>query len=245
MIPQLKVVTNYQELSLQAAETIAMVLHSNPQAILLLPTGKTPVGMYEQLVDLAKNKKINFKDASIFMLDEYYLGEDYRHYIERHLIEQLPASNRPHLAVLNGKATDLETETARYEHALRKHGVDLAVLGVNAQGHIGFNEPGSPFDSITRLVKLSSKTVYDNRPLMERVKAGGDPYTHALTVGIDTILSARRILIIASGAEKSPPLKHLFNGGPDIEIPITALLSKADRVTVLADREAASFRKNA
>lgn len=238
--PRVLVLSDARAVGRRAARRIAALLRARPDARLALPTGRTPLPAYEELVHLARAGRADFRRATVFLLDEYLgLGPDdprsLRAQLERHLLARLPA--RPAVHGLDGRAADPEAECARYERLLAQGGLDLVVLGIGLNGHIGFNEPGSPFDGRTRVVVLDGRTRAQNAP-----DFGGDPAAvpeRALTVGIATILSAREVLVLATGAAKAGIVAAALASPPDPSLPATAL-HLHPRVTWLLDRAAAA-----
>jgi glucosamine-6-phosphate deaminase len=236
-MPRLKIFEDREALSHQALEEIIAQLQHKPNSTFLLPTGTTPERMYELIVEAVLEGDVDFSQATIFMLDEYVGGKDYFKYIHRHLIDKLadklPGDKLPKIHVLNGLTDNVVVETQNYERMIKEAGgIDLAVLGVGEEGHIGFNERGALFHLLSHMEKLSPSTLKANKHLME-----GD-YTHALTVGIRTILESKKILLLANGPKKALPIGKLFEGKTTTDVPVTALLLHDD-VTVLVDEAAA------
>jgi glucosamine-6-phosphate deaminase len=231
--PTLKVEPDYEALSQSAAKEVISTIREKSNAVLLMPTGDTPLRLYQLIIEKAWSREINLNDVTMFMLDEYVGGDDYSDYIHQNFINQLPFHNRPNVHVLNGMATDEKVELARYERLIvEAGGVDLAVLGVGTEGHIGFNEKWTSFLQHTWKTPLSPSTIKRNLSKMKR------PYTHALTVGIKTILESKRIILLANGPEKATPINELMTGQPREEWPVTALLLHGD-VTVIVDESSA------
>jgi glucosamine-6-phosphate deaminase len=221
---KVRVLPNYDALSEAAAAVVAGMLREKPSAVLLLPTGTTPLGMYRRLVELHRSDGLSFARATFFNLDEY-LGlppdhpASYHVYMKENfygLIDADPA--RVH--VPRGDAPDPEAECRRYEAAIREAGgIDLCVLGIGRNGHIGFNEPGAPFGSRTRVVRLAESTRLVNAADFEADRAP----ERAITVGLATISEAREALLLASGANKAGAVAAAVDGEVSEEVPASVL----------------------
>lgn len=226
---------DYAQMSLKAADLVAVVMQETNGCVLGLPTGKTPVGLYRQLVA----RRLDWRRVRTFNLDEY-VGlspghqASFHSFMRYHLFAQCPLP--PIWEIPDGCAPDLLAECARYEAAVTAAGpIDLLILGLGRNGHIGFNEPGSPLDSATRVVELSAETRRVNQrhfPADEAVPA------RAITMGIGTILKAQRILLLASGVEKAAALSAALSGPLTPAVPASAL-QLHQNVTVLVDAAAA------
>jgi glucosamine-6-phosphate deaminase len=223
------------------ARLIAKELRGNPQLVLGLATGRTMESVYRLLTGLHQQERLDFSLCRTFNLDEYVgiSREDahsYRHYMNEHLFRRVNIDVRnTHLP--NGQAADLDAECARYEEAIRRAGgIDLQLLGIGDDGHIGFNEPLSALRSRTRVKALSPATIAQNAPLF----GGAENIPRrAITMGVGTILECRRCLVLATGAEKAGILARAVEG------PITAMISATalqwhPRCTVVVDEEAGS-----
>lgn len=237
---RLTVVRGRVELAERAAERVAALLGACPESVLALPTGRTPIGMYRRLVALNRLGRVDLSRATLFNLDEYAgVPADHRGSFRAYMRRLLWAPchldpARTH--VPRGDAADLAAECARYEAAIRAcGGIDLAVLGIGANGHIGFNEPGSRFDSRTRVVDLDDSTRRANGRLFE----GGLAPARALTMGIGTIIESRSILLLAAGADKAAAVRAALRGPLTEAVPASALQRHPD-VEVLLDPAAAS-----
>jgi glucosamine-6-phosphate deaminase len=224
---------DYASLSTRAAEILLDGISANPHAVLGLPTGRTPIGMYERVVIECARDYRCFRDVHTFNLDEYVgIGANhpgsYAAYMRERLFSHVDL--RPANAhIPNGKASDLAAECARYEQDMREAGgLALTFLGLGRNGHIGFNEPGTPFTSRTRVVELTESTRHANADLFP----DGRVPTRAITMGIATILSSRRIVLLASGESKRGAVEQLRTGRVDDLFPASALWEHQD-VTVL------------
>lgn len=218
-----------------AADRLAAQLAHRPDSVLGLPTGDTPLALYRELVRRQRRGELDLSRATTFNLDEYLgLGPDhptsYAHYMRRHLFA--PAgmdSRRTHLP--DGTAADPHAEAERYEAAIRAAGgIDLQLLGIGVNGHIGFNEPGSPLDSRTRVVELCATTRSANR---RHFPCGEAPPTHAITLGIATILEARRLLLLATGSAKATALRAALQGPISAGLPASVLQRHPACVAIL------------
>lgn len=230
------VVADYAALSNLAAGLAAGFIWANPHAVLGLPTGGTPEGFYRALVKTG----ISLAQVRTFNLDEY-VGlsrehpESYFRFMKERLYDHTDL-NPANAHVPHGTAPDLEAECRRYEAAIHAAGgIDLMILGLGHNGHIGFNEPGTPWDSRTRRVRLTEETRKANARFFGSVEAVP---REALTMGIGTILEARRILLLASGADKAEIVNRFLHGEPSVSVPATALQQHPD-VTVILDQAAA------
>jgi glucosamine-6-phosphate deaminase len=224
---------NYADLSSRAADILLTAIHIDPHAVLGLPTGRTPVGMYDRVATRCANDYHCFTGVTTFNLDEYagipadHPGS-YAAYMDRHLFEFVDM-NPAHAHIPDGTAADLDAECIRYENAVRgAGGLGLTFLGLGRNGHIGFNEPGTSFTARTRVVELTESTRYANADLFADRKVP----TRAITIGIATILESRRVVLLASGEIKREAVARLRTGSIDESFPASALWQHAD-VTVL------------
>jgi glucosamine-6-phosphate deaminase len=234
------VVEDYQKMSRQAARFIAQKILLNPNLVVALPTGNTPLGLYHELVRMFKEGLLNFSQITVFNLDEY-LGlspqhpQTFRSYMQEYFWNHV--NLRPESChIPSSLPEDPETECARYEQLIETcGGLDLAVLGIGENGHIAFNEPGTPFESLTHVARLSPET-----RAREASRFGGldKVPTHAITMGIKTIMHAREILLLASGEEKADALSRSLKGPVTPEIP-ASILQLHPNLTVIADSSAA------
>jgi glucosamine-6-phosphate deaminase len=227
---------DYEALSNRAARILLEEIRENPRAVIGLPTGRTPGGMYRHVVAECARAYHRFRDVTTFNLDEYAgIQRDhpgsYFTFMKQHLFNHIDM-DPAHAHLPDGNAADLEAECARYEGAIKAvGGLDLTFLGLGRNGHIAFNEPGTPFDSRTRVVELTESTRRANADFFR----GGQVPTHALTMGIGTILESRRIVLLASGSGKGPAIERLETLDIDPSFPASALWDHDD-VTVLVDR---------
>ncbi len=238
--PVLEVVRDAAAVAHAAADEIQELITGRPAAVLALPTGRTPLPLYAELRRRYQAGHIDFGQVQTFNLDEWVgLGPDHAGSYARFMREQLfsHVNLRPENCHLpNGLAPDLAAECAAYEELIqRAGGFGLAVLGIGRNGHIGFNEPGTPFDSRTHVALVTEETREANR---WSFPPGVDPPDRAITVGIATLLEAERILLLVTGAEKAAALERALRGPVDPLVPASAL-QLHPRVRVIADAAAA------
>ncbi|HEY5183040.1 MAG TPA: glucosamine-6-phosphate deaminase [Dermatophilaceae bacterium] len=236
------VIATHDEIAKLAAGAIEKLLRSRPDAVLGLATGSSPLPIYDELVRLHVEEGLSFARAKAFTLDEY-VGlppghpEGYRNVIKHAIVERVDfASGAVHGP--DGLAEDLTAACAAYEAAIAEAGgVDLQILGIGTDGHVGFNEPGSSLASRTRIKTLTEQTRADNARFF-----GGDSDQvpqHCLTQGLATIMSARHIVLIATGRAKADAVHQLVEGPVSAMWPAT-ILQHHPHVTVLIDNAAAS-----
>jgi glucosamine-6-phosphate deaminase len=223
------------------ARRIVDALDANRHLVLGLPTGRTPVALYDELACLAAQHRVDFAHATTFNLDEFagipptHPGS-YRQFMERHLFSRvnMPAS---HVHFLDGSAADLQQECSRYERAIAEAGgIDLQVLGIGTNGHIGFNEPARELQPRTHLVQLRPETRRSNAALF-----GGDPAAvpaEALSMGMATIFQARSIVLLATGRSKASCIERVVNGPLTTDLPASFLQLHHD-VDIMVDKAAA------
>jgi glucosamine-6-phosphate deaminase len=217
----------------RAAAIFLSAIRENPRIVLGLPTGRTPIGMYDRVVRMCSAEYHCFRDVTTFNLDEYIdvpreHPASYWTYMQEHLFSHVDL-DPSHAHLPNGTAPDHATECLRYEQEIRDAGgLALTFLGLGRNGHIGFNEPGTPFDVRTRIVELTESTRKANADAFP----DGHVPTHAITMGIATILSSRRIVLLVAGQGKQEAVEKLRSGEVDETFPASALWKHQD-VTVL------------
>jgi len=227
---QILIKPSYEEFSEEAARIVADAIRAKPQLILSLPTGRTPLGMYRELIRLYRDRKVDFSRVRFFNLDEYDLRADHPHSLRVFLWREF-------LNYVNARRANVYTPEEGYEAAIRTAGgLDLVVLGLGSNAHIAFNEPGSPFDSRTRMVTLADSTVDGIR---EKFSPQELP-RRAITIGLATIMDAGRVLLLASGQAKAEPLRQMLTADISPAIP-ASILRQHPQATVLADEEAAAL----
>ena len=226
--------------ALHAAGLVADYLKAHDRPVLGLATGETMRPVYDELVRLHRAGTTSFARSTTFNLDEYAgIGPDHPASFARYMDEALFSRvdiDRRRVNLLQGTAADPRAEAERYEAAIRRAGgIGLQLLGIGRNGHIAFNEPGSAFTSRTRLVLLDETTREANAPAFHPHPVP----THALTMGIGTILSARACVLLATGSGKAPAVAQMIRGPQTEACPATALQGHPD-VTVVLDEAAAA-----
>ncbi|AXF57093.1 glucosamine-6-phosphate deaminase [Salicibibacter kimchii] len=236
----IRICKNYEDLSTKAGARVAGQIAEKENSVLGLATGGTPEGMYRQLAEQYQKGALSFRQVTTFNLDEYIglptsHSLNYHAYMKTHLFSKVDLLTE-NTYLPDGGAMDLTAECERYETLLREAGgVDLQVLGLGHNGHIGFNEPGTPFSSTTHVVELDEKTREANARFFDK---RSDVPKKAITMGIETILAAREILVLVSGLDKAEALSAMLYREVTAAFPATAL-QKHPNVTVLADEQAA------
>lgn len=230
-----------EKLNEAGAGLLASIVQKKPDAVLGLATGGTPVGIYEQLVKKYRDGLVSFKRATSFNLDEY-VGiaptheQSYRYYMQQHLfnhIDIIPERTN----VPNGNATDLQGECLHYDEAISEAGqLDIQLLGLGHNGHIGFNEPGEELSSGTHVVELAEKT----RQANARYFASEEEVPRqAITMGMGSILKAKMILLVVKGEDKADIVKRALQGPITTDCP-ASLLQTHPKLVVLLDDAAGS-----
>lgn len=230
-----------EDVTAAAATAIQALLRDRPDAAIGLATGRTQEPLFAELIRLLRAGQISFRHARFFHLDEYWgLPATSPQSMSGSLQQLFLGSTDASLGSfhrIDGMAADAAQEAARYEAAIRKAGgIDLQLLGLGTNAHIGFNEPGSPHDSRTRLIHLTAETRQQNQDFFP---AGAVVPASALTMGIATILEAKAILMLVTGASKRQALQDALEGMIDVDCPASALRVHAD-CTLLCDDAAAA-----
>lgn len=234
-------VENYDELSKKGAELLLKELIKLERPVIGLATGSTPEGVYKEMINYHKEENYSFKNVVSFNLDEYInLPEEdensYHYYMKDKLFNHIDIPlNQTY--VPDGMADDLELECNRYEEAIKQAGgINIQLLGLGVNGHIGFNEPGTAFDSKTHVITLDKSTRNANAHFFA---SGGDVPEQAISMGIKSIMQAENIILLVSGKNKARALKRFFEEELTEDFPAT-ILHKHKNVTVIADKEALS-----
>lgn len=230
---------NYEEMSKAGAGIIADLLKAKPKCVLGLATGSTPVGMYKELAAKNAAGEITFKDVTSFNLDEYYPlapthDQSYRYFMNTNLFDHIDI-DKEKTHVPDGLAKDPAKMGEAYDAAIEAAGgIDLQVLGLGPNGHIAFNEPEEELYAGTHLTALTESTIRANSRFFASID---DVPTQAVTMGIGSIMKARKIIVLASGKGKHAVVAKMLSGRITTMCPGTLLLAHAD-VTLIVDREA-------
>ena len=233
------VCNTYDELSLEAAKIMAATIKEKPNGVLGLATGSTPIGMYDNLIEMYKKGELDFKDIKTFNLDEYYpLSADndqsYHYFMNKQLFSQINVKEE-NIHILDGLAENPEKECEDFEKLIEENGgIDIQVLGIGQNGHIGFNEPDEKLYANTHLTDLTENTIKANSRFFEKES---DVPTKALTMGMGTILKAKKIIILANGKAKHKVVSELVQPMITTNNPATFLNAHSD-VTLICDKEA-------
>ena len=234
-------VKNYDEMSRKAANLIAAQIITKPDSVLGLATCSTPVGTYKYLVEKYNNGDLDFSEVKTANLDEYKgltreSEQSYYYFMYSNLFQHVNI-NMDNTNIPNGMADDADAECRRYEDVIRSlGGVDLQVLGLGHDGHIGFNEPADIFEGPTHCVDLTEMTIEANKRFFA---SADDVPRQAFTMGIGTIMRSRKIIFAVSGKDKAAILKKALYGPVTPEVPASILQFHPD-VIVIADEEALS-----
>jgi glucosamine-6-phosphate deaminase len=230
---------NYEHMCELAANYMSEKVRENPTITLGLATGGTPLGTYEKLIEDFQIGKTSYKQVVSFNLDEYIglIGNDpnsYRYYMNKNFFNHIDI-DLGNTFVPNGTAVNLEQECQEYERKIaEKGGVDLQLLGIGSNGHIGFNEPGASFQSYTHVVELTNSTREANSIYFESMD---DVPKKAVTMGIASIMKSKEILLLVSGEHKHEALSKLINGEITEQFP-ASILKQHPFVTIIADEAA-------
>ena len=233
------IVKDYEEISRKAAKTVSDRLRRKPNLVLGLPAGGTPLGMYQELIKAHKEKGLDFSRVRSFNLDEYCgLSPDhpqsYHYFMWHNLFDHINIKPE-NVYIPRGELENAEAFCNWYEQRIKEEGgIDLQVLGIGRDGHIGFNEPGSSLGSRTRIKTLTEETREDNSRFFEKKE---DVPRYAITMGLGTILEAKECLLLASGASKAEAVQRCIEGPVSAET-TASLLQLHPRVIIIVDEEA-------
>ena len=233
---------DYEDLSKQAAKMVASQIFLKPDSVIGLPTGSTPLGMYAQLSEMYGAGETDFSSVVTFNLDEYYPidqadPQSYYSFMNEHFYKKVNLK-RENIHIPNGSARDVAAECSKYDELIEAcGGIDLQVLGIGENGHIGFNEPARELNDKTHLIRLTDETIAANSRFFQ---SADEVPCYALTVGMATIMKAKKIVLLVSGEAKRAPLKKLLTGKISTDVPATVLNLHPDAV-IITDRETAQI----
>ena len=236
------VTKNYDEMSRVAAELFAEVLREKPDGVLGLATGDTPIGLYQNLIAMYREGTLDFSRATSVNLDEYYPitpdnDQSYRYFMNHQLFDHVNM-DKARTYVPDGTTKDPDAFCREYEAKIDAlGGVDVQVLGIGRNGHIGFNEPDDELIPITHLTALTESTIEANARFFA---SEDDVPKHALTMGVQSVFKARRILVLASGKNKAEAVRGMLNGNLSTRLPASLLQLHPD-VTLICDEDAYSL----
>lgn len=225
---------DYYHVSRVAANIISAQVIMKPDCVLGLATGSTPIGTYEQLIRWYEKGDLDFSQVHSINLDEYRglspeNDQSYRYFMNRHLFDSINIDKK-NTFVPNGMEEDREKACREYDEIIRSHGgIDMQILGLGHNGHIGFNEPGSAFGKETHCVKLTESTISANARFFASVD---DVPKEAYTMGIKSIMQAKKIVVIVSGESKNEIVKRAFTGPITPEVPASVLQLHNDVILV-------------
>lgn len=234
------VTKSYEEMSAAAARIVAGQIYLKPDSVLGLATGSTPLGMYKELVRVHKEVGLDFSDVVSFNLDEYIgLKESdpnsYHYFMDENFFRHINM-NKNNVYIPDGNAGNVEKECKDYDKLMEeKGGIDLQVLGIGQNAHIGFNEPDIKFEATTHKVKLDEDTITANARFFANID---EVPRYAISMGIKTIMHAGRVLLLANGENKAEAIYNALYGGIRPDTPASILQLHRD-VTVILDEEAA------
>lgn len=226
-------VKNYDQMSEEALKIVLDVVKNKPDAVLGLATGSTPLGLYAKMIEDHKNNGTSYAECRAVNLDEYVgldvnSDQSYVYFMRENLFKNIDIKlENTHIE--NGKADDTEAECARYNALLGELVQDVQVLGIGSNGHIAFNEPGTPFDSVTHIVDLAESTIKDNSRLFNSID---EVPRQAFTMGLSNIMNAKKIVILANGEGKAYAIGELVNGEIREEVPATILRNHPDCILI-------------
>lgn len=235
---------DYEEMSKKAANMVASQIILKPNSIVGLATGSTPLSMYKDLIRMYKEEVISFSDITTFNLDEYVgLSKDnpnsYNYYMYENFFKHVDVKSE-NINIPRGTAENIAEECKSYENRIREMGgIDIQVLGIGNNGHIGFNEPDVKFEATTHLVQLDEDTIKANSRFFDSIE---DVPKQAISMGIKTIMHAKKVILLASGESKAEVIKKTIYGSITPEVPASILQLHQD-ATIILDAAAAKYIK--
>ncbi len=237
---RIQVFNTYQEISREAAILIAEKIRNKPGLVLGLATGSTPLGVYQELIQMHRDQTLDFSQVTTFNLDEY-VGlppdhpQSYHYFMWENLFKHINI-NPSQVNIPDGMAQNIDSHCEWYENQIKKAGgIDLQLLGIGANGHIAFNEPGSSLGSLTRIKPLTLKTIKDNARFFN---SEDEVPKSAITMGINTIMNAHEIVLLANGKNKAQAVKSMIEGPISTSCP-ASILQMHRKATIFLDKESA------
>ena len=240
----IKVITckDYEEVSDRAAEIMLDVVKNNPKAILGLATGSSPIGLYQRMIKDHQENGTSYAEITTFNLDEY-VGLEQEHpqsyytFMHQNLFNHIDIK-KENVNLPSVQGEDMQANCDAYNELLSKYKIDLQLLGIGSNGHLAFNEPGTPFDSVTQVVDLLDSTIQDNARFFDNDMSKVP--TQSITMGIKNVMDAKRILLIASGKNKAEAIYQTVKAEVSTDCPASILQRHPD-VTIVVDEDAASL----
>ena len=237
------IIGTYEDISKQIAELFIEQINNKPNSVLGLATGTSPIDVYKNLIKAYDEGRVSFRQVATFNLDEY-IGlegtheQSYRYFMNKYLFNNIDIDkNKTH--VLKGTGNYLDYADQYDDEIASFGGIDLQILGIGSDGHIAFNEPGTPFDSLTHVAELTEQTIRDNSRLFNDIS---EVPTKAVTMGLKSIMNARKIVLIATGKNKAQAIYNLLKGPKTEEVPCSILQDHPD-CTIYVDEDAYSLVK--
>jgi len=233
---------DYNEVSDRAAEIMLDVVKNNPKAVLGLATGSSPIGLYQRMIKDHQENGTSYANITTFNLDEY-VGLEQEHpqsyytFMHQNLFNHIDIK-KENVNIPSVQGDDMQANCDAYNELLSKQKIDLQLLGIGSNGHLAFNEPGTPFDSVTQVVDLKQSTIQDNARFFDDDMSKVP--TQSITMGIKNVMDAKKILLVASGKNKADAIYQTVKGEVSTDCP-ASILQKHPDVTVVVDEDAASL----
>lgn len=235
------IVKNYQEMSDKAYGFVEKLLKENKEAVLGLATGSSPLGLYKLMIKGYEDGVVDYSRVKTFNLDEYLNlpkehNQSYYYFMHENLFKGINIPNE-NVHLPNGDGKNHLEDCEVYEKLLNEQVIDIQILGIGSNGHIGFNEPGTSFETTTHIVELKEKTRLDNQRFFNSID---EVPTHAITMGIKSIMKSKKIILLATGKNKADAIKKMVEGSVSEDVP-ASILQKHQDVVVIIDEDAASL----
>ena len=233
---------NYEHMSMRAARIMASQIALKNNSVIGLATGDTPLGMYREIIKMYKDKELDFSKVKTFNLDEYYgLNRDnensYYFYMTNNFFKYINM-RKENINIPNGMTENIEAECSNYDKKIKASGgIDIQILGIGVNGHIGFNEPNTSFEVGTHLVELEKETIKSNSRFFDSPE---EVPTKAISMGIKTIMQSRAIILLASGEKKAVAIEKTIKGKISTAIP-ASILQLHNNVILIVDKAAGKF----